>query len=155
MEYKLAVVVLLVIYFIFAYQVGMNADEYCMADNSRDRNLAFCGMIGSLILAGAFLIWAKYEYDTDEDAICNLLLVFKEEKKRDDKIAEINAPDPNIKNAEERNRIARERADRSNAPNLPSSSSTANLNPVYPTSEFDKYMAVDKSPELGNVNDYY
>lgn len=161
MELKLAVVVLLIIYFIFAYQVGTNLDEYCLADNSRDRNLAFYGMIGSFLLAFAFLIWARYEYDADESAICNLLFVFQEEKKRDDKLNYINSPDPNVKNAYERNKQAQERADRANPENLsnPSNPIVQTYGPlpntVYPTSQYDKYFAVDATPELGEIKDYY
>lgn len=161
MEYKLAVVVLLIIYFIFAYQVGTNLEEYCLADNSRDSRLAYCGMLCSFLLAFAFLMWAKYEYDTNENAICNILVVVEEEKKRDEKLKYINSPDDNLKSAAEKNRIAQERADRANTTNPANTTNTSNSppqltpSPTYPTSEVDPYFAVDKSPERGNVNDYY
>jgi hypothetical protein len=150
MKYKLAVVVLLVIYFIFMYQTGTNADAYCMADNARDSNIAFSAMLGSLAIAFLFLAWAVYEDTLDSDAKYEISLLISEEKAQKRKRDYINAPDPNIKNAYQRNIKERgnDQTDSTDQTNIVSS-------PVYPTSDFNIYEAIDKSSERGNVHDKF
>lgn len=153
MEYKLAVVVLLIIYFIFMYQVGLNADEYCMADNSRDSKISFCAMVGSLGLAFLFLAWAVYEYNLEENTKLDIILLISDEKKKKAKQDYIDSPDPNIKSAMDR-KLDFRRVESTNITETPETQETSPP-PMYPTSEFDKFQIVNKSPERGNVHEYY
>jgi hypothetical protein len=173
MDYNLAVVLILVLYFIFVYQVGIDAEQYCMADNTQDSRIAYYGMIASGFLAILFLTWAFYEYSIRNDMIKEIKESSEKQKEEQKRLDYINAPDPNIVSALKRTNVqnpvlsstsSTNPTITTNPANLTSPTSPANLtsttNPISPTpnlgiSDYDKFYTINADPSIGEITKPY
>ena len=158
MGYKLAVVILLIICFVFAYQTFTNSEEYCKADNMNDRNLALYAMITSGVLSALFLMWAFYEYDSYRNSAINILVLVNKEKLEKSRQDYINAPDPNIESARLRNQQTPGTPETSETPRTPETLETSQIPSqevpnIVPTSEFNKYQAINASSARGDITE--
>lgn len=167
MDYNLAVVLILVLYFIFVYQVGIDAEQYCMTNNTQDSRIAYYGMIASGFLAILFLTWAFYEYSIRNDMIKEIKESSEKQKEEQKRLDYINAPDPNIVSALKRTNIQNpvlSTTSSTNPANLTSPTSPANLtsttNLTNPTpnpgiSDYDKFYTINASPDKGEITEPY
>lgn len=163
--YNLGLLVILVIFLLFAFGVGKSLGDMFCAKADQDKRDAQLAFIFNLMFAGTFGYWAYYEYSNIKKIEKSIVSSAKKIQLDPNMFPDEMKIEPldfdkllveSLSDSSDSSELGISESDESElevpTPAVAAPVSLSPTAPVAPLSESNRFKAIDKGPEIGNVN---